>query len=111
MKANFDSPLKIDGGEKIKAKGPLVWSAVPPTGTQCAISATITQNVGGTQIVGVGNWNKKYNAGDPTWDGDCETDDGDFEAGQAYALGVITVTKPDQPPQTYPWGQWVTLTL
>ena len=109
MKANFNSPLHIDGGTKVEAEGPLIWSAVPPNGTQCAISATITQDVNGHQIVGVGNWNKKYNEGDASWDGTCETDDGRFVAGPAYAYGVITVTKPGLPPQTDPWGQWVTL--
>jgi len=110
MKANFNSPLQIDGDpKKIKASGPLIWSAVPPTGTQCMISATITQDLNGNHVVGVGEWDKKYGPGDASWSGNCDSDDGEFVEGLAYAYGVITVTKPGLPPQTDPWGQWVTL--
>jgi hypothetical protein len=115
MHANFDAKLTIDTSDssKVNAKGPLIWdpNAVPPTGTSCRISATITQTVGGNLVVATGNWNRNYNKGNKNWDGVVEAPNGEtFQAGGASASGVITVTNPASPPQSSPWGpQAVTL--
>jgi hypothetical protein len=116
MHANFDANLPIDKDhrERVRASGPLNWDphAVPPTGTSCRIAATITQAVNGTVVVATESWNRNYDSGDPSWDGEVRASNGRFQPGGATASGVITVTTPAAPAQSTPWGpQAVTLTI
>jgi hypothetical protein len=111
MKANFDSPLPRKSGDaqKVDASGPLVWDTTPPV-EACTVSATITQTNGSGAVIGTGVWNRDYQAGDPKWDGEVRTRNGEFAAGLAYATGIITVTQPGTAPSSQAWSQWVTLT-